>query len=67
VEVARVEEGAAREAGLVARDIVLRVGRAPVRSVEELRKALADAPTGSPVLLLLRRDGADFWTALPRR
>jgi serine protease Do len=67
VEVARVEEGAAREAGLVARDIVLRVGRAPVRSAEELRKALADAPSGSPVLLLLRRDGADFWTALPRR
>jgi serine protease Do len=67
VEVARVEEGAAREAGLVARDIILRVGRAPVRTLEQLRKALAEAPTGTPVLLLLRRDGADFWTALPRR
>jgi serine protease Do len=66
-EISRVEGGAAREAGLLPRDIVLRVGRSRVRSADELRKAMAAAPAGAPVLLLVRRDGADFWTALPRR
>jgi serine protease Do len=67
VEVVRVEGGGAREAGLIPRDIVLRVGRTTVRTAEELRKALRTARTTAPVLLLVRRQGADFWAALPRR
>jgi serine protease Do len=67
VEVVRVEGGAAREAGIVARDVVLRVGRTTVKSAEELRKALRAARTTAPVMLLIRRQGADFWAALPRR
>jgi serine protease Do len=67
VEVTKVHGGPAAEAGLVARDVLLRVGRTAIRTAEDLRKALAAAPPGSPIALLVRRDGADFWTALPRR
>ncbi|HXU82614.1 MAG TPA: trypsin-like peptidase domain-containing protein [Polyangia bacterium] len=66
VEVIRVEGGAAREAGLLRGDVVLRVGRTPVRTLEELRKALKAASPAAPVLLLVLREGARFWTALPR-
>jgi serine protease Do len=67
VEVSKVEGGAAREAGLAPRDVLLRVGRTVVHSADELRKAMAAAPASAPIPLLVRRDGADFWTALPRR
>jgi serine protease Do len=67
VEVSRVDGGAAREAGLAVRDVVLRVGRTEVHSAEELRQALGSAAPGAPVMVLVRRDGADFWTALSRR
>jgi serine protease Do len=67
VEVVRVEGGAAREAGLLKGDILLRVGRTPVHTVEELRRALKGAAPPAPVLLLVRREGAHFWTTLPRR
>jgi serine protease Do len=66
VEVLRVEGGAAREAGLMRGDILLRVGRTPVRTLEELRRALKAASPSAPVLLLVLREGARFWTALPR-
>ena len=66
VEVVRVEGGAGREAGLMRGDIVLRVGRTPVRTLEDLRKALKAASPAAPVLLLVLREGARFWTALPR-
>jgi serine protease Do len=66
VEVVRVEGGAGREAGLLRGDILLRVGRTPVRTLEELRRALKAASASSPVLLLVLREGARFWTALPR-
>jgi serine protease Do len=69
VEVVRVEGGAAREAGLVRGDVLLRVGRTPVRTQEELRRALksAAATPAIPILLLVLREGAHFWTTLPRR
>jgi serine protease Do len=67
VEVVRVEGGAAREAGLLRGDILLRVGRTSVRTLEELRRALRGASPAAPVLLLVLREGAHFWTALPRR
>jgi serine protease Do len=64
--VVRVEGGAAREAGLLRGDILLRVGRTPVRTLDELRRALKAASPVAPVLLLVLREGAHFWTALPR-
>jgi serine protease Do len=66
VEVVRVEGGAGREAGLLRGDIVLKVGRTSVRTLEELRRALKAASPSAPVLLLVLREGARFWTALPR-
>jgi hypothetical protein len=42
------------------------VGRTPVRNLDELRRALKAASPASPVLLLVLREGARFWTALPR-
>lgn len=67
VEVTHVRGGAARDAGLSPGDLVLRAGRGAVRSLEDLRRLLRDSAGGAPLPLLLRRDGADFWIALPRR
>jgi hypothetical protein len=47
-------------------DVLLRVGRTPVRTLEELRRALKGASPAAPVLLLVLREGARFWAALPR-
>jgi S1-C subfamily serine protease len=62
-----VSGGAALDAGLEVDDIILRVGRRAVSTVEELHKVLGSYPADKPVPLLLRRDGADFWRALPRQ
>jgi serine protease Do len=67
VHVTRVHGGAAREADLQENDIVLRVGRKVVSSAAALRRALDEWSAKTPVPLLLRRHGYDFWTALPRR
>jgi S1-C subfamily serine protease len=67
VRVSKVSGGAAADAGLEVDDIILRVGRTPVRTVEELYKAMEAFPADKPIPLLLRRDGADFWRALPRQ
>ena len=47
-------------------DLILRAGRAPVYSPEDLRRALREPAEHGPLLLLVRRDGFDFWTALPQ-
>lgn len=67
VRVSKVSGGAAVDAGLQTDDIILRVGRTPIGTTAELRKALDAFPANRPVPLLLRRDGADFWRALPRQ
>lgn len=67
VQVARVHGGAAREADLQPGDIILRVGRQPVASAEELRRALDAWQAELPVPLLVRRHGYPFWTALARK
>lgn len=67
VEVVRVVGGGAREAGLLPGDVILRVGRKVVHTAAQMRRAFDDAPAGSPLPLLVRRWGSDFWTALPRR
>lgn len=67
VRVSKVSGGAAVDAGLQIDDIILRVGRTPIGTMAELRKALDAFPANRPVPLLLRRDGADFWRALPRQ
>jgi len=67
VRVSKVSGGAAADAGLQVDDIILRVGSTLVGTMEDLRKALEAYPADKPVPLLIRREGADFWRALPRQ
>jgi serine protease Do len=52
VRVSKVSGGAAVDAGLQTDDIILRVGRPPIGTAAELRKALAAFPANRPVPLL---------------
>jgi serine protease Do len=67
VQVSKVTSRGAREANLQAGDIILRVGRSPVGSVEELRKRLNEWKREGPLPLLVRTRFRTFWTALPPR
>lgn len=57
---------AAAEAGLHVGDVILRVGKVPVRSVRDVAVAVK-ARTGEVIPVLVRRGGYDFWAALRRR
>lgn len=68
VAIARVVPGGpAAEAKLRGGDVVLRVDKAGIRAPDDLAKALAARKPGDTVLLLLRRDGSDFWAAIRLR
>ena len=69
VLVAGVTPGSpAAEANVHPGDVILRANRAPVRSVEELRDAVAKIPAGKPLLLLLHpANGSDRFAALSPR
>jgi serine protease Do len=67
VVIRRVLGGAAREAGLAPGDVVLRVGTRSIKTVPELEQALSSVGDRRTVPVLVRRDGWDFWTALPLR
>jgi serine protease Do len=64
-EVSLVTGSNAREAKLQTGDIILRVGRAPVVSPEDLRRKLAEWKREGPLPLLVRTRVRTFWTALP--
>lgn len=69
VAVARVTGSAAKRAGLSPGDVILRVGRTPVGSVAEYRKATSGVKPGDTVMLLVRsaRGGTGFITiGVPR-
>lgn len=55
VIVRQVLAGPAREAGIRAGDLLLRVGRAPIREVADLERQLATLPRGKPVAVLVKR------------
>jgi len=57
---------AAAEAGLRIGDIVLRIGKSPVRSARDVAAAVR-AQKGDVIPILVRRGGYDFWAALRRR
>jgi serine protease Do len=59
-------DSAAAEAGLHVGDVILRVGKIPVRSVRDVAAAVK-ALTGEVIPVLVRRAGYDFWAALRRR
>jgi len=69
VLVAGVAPGSpAADADLHPGDLILRVNRTPVGSVDELRREIAKSAAGKPLLLLVRRaDGNDRFAALAPR
>jgi serine protease Do len=69
VLVAGVAPGSpAADADIQPGDLILRVNRTPVRSVDEVRHEIAKTAAGKPLLLLVRRaDGNDRFAALAPR
>jgi serine protease Do len=68
VAVSRVtDHSAAAQAGLKIGDVVLRIGKAGVRTPPDVGAALAGYKLGEPVPMLVRRSGFDFWMAFTRR
>jgi serine protease Do len=61
------DQGAAAQAGLRVGDVVLRIGKAGVRTVKDVSAALNGFKTGDTMPLLVRRSGFDFWMAFLRR
>jgi serine protease Do len=59
--------GAAFNAGLGAGDIILEVNRQPVSSVSQVTKALQSATPGTPVFLLIWRDGQTQFVTMSKR
>ena len=66
--IARVERNSvAYNAGLTAGDIILAVNRQPVSNVSQVDKALQSAAPGTPVFLLIWRDGQEQFVMMTRR
>jgi len=59
-------DSAVAEAGLRAGDILLRIGKIPVRHARDVVGAIR-AQSGEVIPVLVRRSGYDFWAALRRR
>jgi S1-C subfamily serine protease len=57
-------DGVAANAGVQAGDVIKRVNGREVSSVASLRTAL-NGVSGKPSLMLVRRQGADIFVALP--
>jgi len=58
-------KGAARRTALQSGDVVLMVGRKSVKSTAEFNEALHDVKAGDSVMLLVRRDEATQFVAVP--
>jgi serine protease Do len=68
VSVTRItDHGAADQAGLKVGDIVLRIGKASVRTPADVATALGTYKPGDMLPMLVRRTGFDFWMAFSRR
>jgi serine protease Do len=62
VLVERVEDGGpAQAAGLAVGDVIVEVDRRPVADVDALRRALQEHRAGTPLLVLLQRDGRSLY------
>ncbi|HEU4665275.1 MAG TPA: DegQ family serine endoprotease [Dokdonella sp.] len=64
VVVTRITGSAARRAALAPGDVILMVGRKPVKSVADFNADLKDAKPGESVMLLVRRDEQTQFLAL---
>jgi serine protease Do len=57
----------ALEAGVERDDTILRIGRAPIGTLADYRRAIDALPQGTLILMLLRRADKPFWVAFPKR
>ncbi len=63
--VREVQEGSpAAEAGIRPGDLITEVNRQPVKTREDLRRALDKRPAGQPTLVLVHREGAAIYLTL---
>jgi len=65
VVVTKITGAAARRAALAPGDVILMVGRKPVKSVGEFNAAVKGAKPGDSVMLLVRREDATSFIAVP--
>ena len=65
VVVTRISGAAARRAALAPGDVILMVGRKPVKSAGDFNAAVKDVQAGDSVMLLVRRDDATSFIAVP--
>jgi serine protease Do len=60
-----VEDGSpAASAGVQPGDVIAEIDRKPVRSVDDLERALAGVKRGAPVLFFVHRNGGDLYIAV---
>jgi len=60
-----VEGGRAAEAGIRAGDVIVEVNRQPVRTVEDLKAGVDKLAKSESVVMLVNRDGATMYVAIP--
>ncbi|HKE49164.1 MAG TPA: DegQ family serine endoprotease [Rhodanobacteraceae bacterium] len=65
VVVTKISGTAARRAALEPGDVILMVGRKPIKSVGEFNAAVKDVKPGDSVMLLVRREDATSFIAVP--
>jgi serine protease Do len=65
VVVTRISGAAARRAALAPGDIILMIGRKPLRSIGDFNAAVKDVKPGDSVMLLVRREDATSFIAVP--
>jgi len=65
VVVTHISGGAARRAALAPGDVILMVGRKAIKSVGEFNTAVKDVKPGDSVMLLVRREDATTFIAVP--
>jgi serine protease Do len=58
---------AAEKGGVIPGDVILEVNRQKVANISQVTRELQRAPAGSPVFLLVWRDGANTFITLPKR
>lgn len=64
VLVRKVEDGPAKEAGVLEGDVILRLHNAEVRDSRAFTRIFDELPANKPISILVQRDGNPIWLAL---